>query len=102
MRKTIFTLGLMLAAALSLTNCTKNEEATFTPEVKVPFELYANMDDTRTTNDGIHTNWAANDEINVFHAVAVGFIYAYYLKVGCKIQYISVNYRTMISPSIYF
>lgn len=69
MRKTIFTLGLMLAAALSLTNCTKNEEATFTPEVKVPFELYANMDDTRTTNDDIHTNWAANDEINVFHAV---------------------------------
>lgn len=70
MRKTIFTLGLMLAAALSLTNCTKNEEATFTPEVKVPFELYANMDDTRTTNDGIHTNWAADDAINVFHAVA--------------------------------
>ena len=70
MRKTIFTLGLMLAAALSLTNCTKNEEATFTPEVKVPFELYANMDDTRTTNNGLSTKWAANDEINVFHAVA--------------------------------
>ena len=75
MRKTIFTLGLMLAAALSLTNCTKNEEATFTPEVKVPFELYANMDDTRTTNDGIHTNWAANDEINVFHAVTGDIAY---------------------------
>ena len=75
MRKTIFTLGLMLAAALSLTNCTKNEEATFTPEVKVPFELYANMDDTRTTNDDIHTNWAANDEINVFHAVAGDIAY---------------------------
>lgn len=70
MRKTIFTLGLMLAAALSLTNCTKNEEATFTPEVKVPFELYANMDDTRTTNNGLSTEWAANDKINVFHAVA--------------------------------
>ncbi len=70
MRKTIFTLGLMLAAALSLTNCTKNEEATFTPEVKVPFELYANMDDTRTTNNGLSTKWEANDEINVFHAVA--------------------------------
>lgn len=70
MRKTIFTLGLMLAAALSLTNCTKNEEATFTPEVKVPFELYANMDDTRTTNNGLSTKWEANDAINVFHAVA--------------------------------
>ena len=70
MRKTIFTLGLMLAAALSLTNCTKNEEATFTPEVKVPFELYANMDDTRTTNNGLSTKWETEDAINVFHAVA--------------------------------
>ena len=68
MRKTIFTLGLMLAAALSLTNCTKNEEANFTPEVKVPFEFYANMDDTRTVNDGMSTKWVAGDAINVFHA----------------------------------
>lgn len=60
----------MLAAALSLTNCTKNEEATFTPEVKVPFELYANMDDTRTTNNGLSTKWETEDAINVFHAVA--------------------------------
>lgn len=71
MRKTIFTLGLMLAAALSLTNCTKNEEANFTPEVKVPFEFYANMDDTRTVNDGmVGTDWVAGDAINVFHAEA--------------------------------
>ena len=70
MRKTIFTLGLMLAAALSLTNCTKNEETNFTPEIKVPFEFYANMDDTRTVNDGMSTNWVAGDAINVFHAVA--------------------------------
>ena len=68
MRKTIFTLGLMLAAALSLTNCTKNEEANFTPEVQVPFEFYANMDDTRTVNDGMSTKWVAGDAINVFHA----------------------------------
>ncbi|MBE6192895.1 MAG: hypothetical protein E7139_03055 [Rikenellaceae bacterium] len=69
MRKTIFTLGLMLAAALSLTNCTKNEEANFTPEVKVPFELFANLE-SRTTNDGMSTKWANGDQINVFHAVA--------------------------------
>lgn len=75
MRKTIFTLGLMLAAALSLTNCTKNEEATFTPEVKVPFELYANMDDTRTTNNGMATEWKAGDAINVFHAVVGDIAY---------------------------
>ena len=69
MRKTIFTLGLMLAAALSLTNCTKNEETNFTPEVKTPFELYANLE-SRTTNDGMETKWADGDKINVFHAVA--------------------------------
>ena len=67
MRKTIFTLGLMLAAALSLTNCTKNEEVNITPEVKVPFELYANLE-SRTTNSGMSTLWANGDQINVFHA----------------------------------
>ncbi len=69
MRKTIFTLGLMLAAALSLTSCSKNEEANFTPEVQVPFELFANLE-SRTTNDGMSTKWANGDQINVFHAVA--------------------------------
>lgn len=69
MRKTIFTLGLMLAAALSLTSCSKNEEVNFAPEVKTPFELYANLE-SRTTNDGMETKWADGDQINVFHAVA--------------------------------
>ena len=59
----------MLAAALSLTNCAKNEEFDITPEVKPSFELFANVD-SRTTNDGMSTKWAAKDEINVFHAVA--------------------------------
>lgn len=73
MRKTIFTLGLMLAAALSLTSCSKNEEVNFTPELKPSFELFANLD-SRTVNvvddDRIGTDWAAGDAINVFHAVA--------------------------------
>jgi hypothetical protein len=73
MRKTIFTLGLMLAAALSLTSCSKNEEVNFTPELKPSFELFANLD-SRTVNvvddDRIGTDWVAGDEINVFHAVA--------------------------------
>ena len=69
MRKTIFTLGLMLAAALSLTSCSKNEEVNFTPELKPSFELFANLE-SRTTNDGMSTKWAAGDAINVFHAVA--------------------------------
>ncbi len=69
MRKTIFTLGLMLAAALSLTNCSKNEEVDFTPAPENSFELYANVE-SRTINDGMTTKWAAGDQINVFHAVA--------------------------------
>ena len=69
MRKTIFTLGLMLAAALSLTSCSKNEEVNFTPELKPSFELFANLE-SRTTNDGMSTKWAAGDAINVFHAEA--------------------------------
>ena len=69
MRKTIFTLGLMLAAALSLTNCSKNEEVDFTPAPENTFELYANVE-SRTINDGMTTKWADGDQINVFHAVA--------------------------------
>ena len=66
MKKSII-LGLMLSA-LALTNCTKNEEFTTTPEVSTPFALFADVD-TRTTNDGLNTEWAADDAINVFHAV---------------------------------
>ena len=59
----------MLAAALSLTSCSKNEEVNFTPELKPSFELFANLE-SRTTNDGMSTKWAAGDAINVFHAEA--------------------------------
>ena len=69
MKKSIFALGLMFAA-LTLTNCTKNEEENIVPETKgQAFELFANAD-TRTTNDGMSTKWAADDALNVFHAVA--------------------------------
>ncbi len=72
MKKSII-LGLMLSA-LTLTNCTKNEEFTVAPEVSTPFEIVANVD-TRTTNDGLNTAWAADDAINLFHAVAEGTEY---------------------------
>ena len=68
MKKTILSLGLMLVSALALTNCTKNEEVV-TPQVSVPFELFAGID-TRTTNDGMSTEWATNDNISVFNAAA--------------------------------
>lgn len=69
MKKSILTLGLMFAA-LTLTNCTKNEEENIVPETKgQAFELFANAD-TRTTIDGVATSWAADDALNVFHADA--------------------------------
>ena len=69
MKKSIFALGLMFVA-LTLTNCTKNEEENIVPEIKgQKFELFA-VPDTRTTIDGLDTSWTANDELNVFHADA--------------------------------
>ncbi len=69
MKKSILTLGLMFAA-LTLTNCTKNEEENIVPEIKgQAFELFANAD-TRTTIDGVATSWVADDALNVFHADA--------------------------------
>jgi len=69
MKKSTFALGLMFVA-LTLTNCTKNEEENIVPEIKgQEFELFA-VPDTRTTIDGLDTSWTANDELNVFHADA--------------------------------
>lgn len=72
MKKNVLSLGLIVLAALTLfTNCSKNEfigsndslssgdlfEITLTSEVK-------------TTNNGMSTEWADGDAVNVFHAVA--------------------------------
>ena len=71
MKKQIFSLGLMLAAAFTLTNCTKEIEnpAQESESLGVPFEIIANTVDTKTINNGVHTLWATGDQINVFHAV---------------------------------
>ncbi len=73
------TLGAMLAATFSLTNCTE-EIKTVAPEVegeKVPYTIFANAADTKTVNDGAFgTKWFGGndnnepDAINVFHAEA--------------------------------
>ena len=75
MKKNLLTLGLIAVAALTLaTNCAKTEETPVKEDVKegviskdCSFALVASCV-TRTTNDGMHTNWAADDELNVFHA----------------------------------
>lgn len=68
MKKIFKTLGAMLIATLSLTNCMK--EAQTGPDAgSVSYTLYADLDaDTKTVNDGLSTKWAENDSIAVFHA----------------------------------
>lgn len=74
MKKHVFSLGLMLVAALAFTNCAKQEVINDTPEQQpavsagVPFELTAGMDTKTATTDGATINWAANDALNVFVA----------------------------------
>lgn len=61
----------MLAASLTLTNCTKEiENPVQEPEsAGYPFEIVASTVDTKTVNNGLSTKWAENDKINLFHAV---------------------------------
>lgn len=65
-------MGMAAAAALAFTSCQKdaisnNEETIQAPgKTGVPFVIHVNPE-TKTTNDGLHTKWAANDSITVFH-----------------------------------
>lgn len=69
--KKIFSWGMMLAAAFTLTNCAKEIDAPVQePESNgYPFEIIASTVDTKTVNDGMSTKWESEDQINLFHAV---------------------------------
>lgn len=71
MKKLSLFLGMALAASLSLTNCTEKIEGPIAPATPagIPFEISADIS-TKTTNDGLATQWAEGDAINLFHAVA--------------------------------
>lgn len=71
MKKLSLFLGMALAASLSLTNCTEKIEGPIAPATPagIPFEISADIS-TKTTNDGLATNWAEGDAINLFHAEA--------------------------------
>lgn len=81
MKKHVFSLGLMLVAALAFTNCAKQEVINDTPEqpavsAGVPFELTAGMDTkTEATDAGVIT-WKTDDALNVFHAEAGSTTYS--------------------------
>ena len=69
--KTRFILsGIVAAAVIAFSGCEKVESISNVnaPEA-VPFTLGVGID-TKTANDGVMTKWVANDQINVFHAVA--------------------------------
>ena len=70
--KKIFSWGMMLAAAFTLTNCAKEMDAPVQePETSgYPFEIVASTVDTKTVNDGMSTKWTEKDSLNVFHAAA--------------------------------
>ena len=82
--KKIISWGMMLAAAFTLTNCAKEIDAPVQePEtVGYPFEIIAPTVDTKTVNDGMSTKWAAEDKINLFHAVSDGDDYDDYKNNG--------------------
>lgn len=71
MKKLSLFLGMALAASLSLTNCTEKTEGPIAPATPagIPFEISADIS-TKTTNDGLATQWAEGDAINLFHAEA--------------------------------
>lgn len=72
MKKYFNYLGIIAAAAMTLVSCAK-EADNFTAEEPIKdggeFTIVANPA-TKTTIDGYQTKWAANDAINLFHAVA--------------------------------
>ncbi len=63
-------LGIALAASLSIISCTKDPvaPAEIVSGEGVPFEISTLI--TKTSNDGLNTKWAAEDQINLFHAEA--------------------------------
>ena len=64
-------MGIIAAAAFTLTNCTKEFDAPVQTEpVGVPFEVTAATVETKTVNDGWSTHWTDGDKIKLAHAPA--------------------------------
>ena len=70
MKNLFFALGMVLAASFSLVSCAEDRLAPVDNAAGegVPFEISTAI--TKTTNDDLATNWAKDDQINLFHAEA--------------------------------
>ncbi len=69
MKKYLISLGAMLAATFSFTNCSEEIQNPADFE-KSQFTIYVNPSETKTQNDGLGTDWSDGDMLNVFHAPA--------------------------------
>ena len=71
MKKYLSYFGASLVAIAALSSCNK-ELADPNEGIKggIPFEITAASVDTKTSMDGLTTNWVAKDSINLFHALA--------------------------------
>lgn len=67
MKKSFLSLGLMVVAAFTLTNCTQELQNPVEPSTGVPFEVVLSATDTKTANDGLSTVWSEGDAISLFH-----------------------------------
>lgn len=71
MKTRFISMSALAVAAIAFVGCNKIEQTVETPEkAGIPFEFIASSIDTKTTNDGLHTNWKSGDKVNLFHAVA--------------------------------
>lgn len=71
MKRISFVFGAAMAAIFALTSC--NKEISNPDEIikdGIPFEISAASADTKTSNNGLATNWVAGDALNLFHAEA--------------------------------
>lgn len=71
MKRIIMSIGVIVAAIFTLTNCNKEMDAPQQPDQKqgVPFEFSASIL-TKTANQGEGTIWSAGDAVNLYHSVA--------------------------------
>lgn len=71
MKRHFYTLGLMLAATFTLTNCAQEiDNPNDVPSAGIPFEIVATSAETKTANSASVVSWVAGDALNVFHAEA--------------------------------
>lgn len=71
MKRHFYTLGLMLAATFTLTNCAQEiDNPNDVPSAGIPFEIVATSAETKTANSASVVSWVSGDALNVFHAEA--------------------------------